>query len=92
MSSSGATLAKVAEPAIVLLNHQAEDRIKRLRSLCNRLEEFEGRLEPGPHPAAEEAKNPPSPPGLPGLRVRLEEIDQMLNWLDNICSRLDRLA
>ena len=81
------------ETTVQSLNRIAGERLSILDGLCSRLECFADRMEPQPKPVSEtNAKTSPIATDLQGLQQRFSQLGERLDWLSQICNRLDRIA
>ena len=83
------------QTTIQRLNDIVERELTALQACCSRLENFADRLEPTPKTAAgaEKAeKEPPLNHDLQGMNQRLSNLANSLEWLNEICNRLERIA
>jgi len=93
MPSIGAVPEVAKETTVQSLNRIINERIQTLEGALNRLETFADRMEPQPHPTADQGqKTPPVAMDLQGMNHRLATMGERLDWLLQICNRLERIA
>ena len=92
-SFPGIQQPEAKETTVQTLNRIANERLVTLEGLCNRLESFADRMEPLPKPVgATSAAQSPVSNDLQGLQNRMSSLGERLDWLSQICNRLDRIA
>lgn len=91
---AGAVAPDVKETTVQSINRLFNEKVVMLESMCNRLDTFADRLEPQPKPTAggDASKAPPISNDLQGLHLRLGQLGERLDWLGQICNRLERIA
>jgi hypothetical protein len=91
---TGPVSTEVKESTVHIMNRELMDKISAFDAFCQRLESFADRLEPQPHATgqSEAAKAPPIQNDLQGMRFRITGLGERLEWLGQICNRLERIA
>lgn len=81
------------ETTVQSINRLLGEKLSALEGMCSRLDTFADRLEPQPKATGSDAsKTPPISNDLQGLQQRLGQLGERLEWLGQICNRLERIA
>ena len=92
LAGAGISTAEKQQTTIQRLNSILDEKLEMLRQNCSRLESFADRLEPTPKPAEDAKKEPPLNHDLQGMNQRLSNLGNSLEWLNQICTRLEHIA